>query len=453
MKVTKSYEITDAKISFVSLVDKAANKRQFLITKAEAGAASFESVGRIIKIDADRHYITGVVYEPMVADSHDNYMTEDEILKAAYWFAKNGDKVDLQHDFEELESATVVETWVTKSDETIAGEVIQKGTWLMTVEIADPSIWEKVEKKEITGFSMGGVGKYSDQDVDLKGVEKGGQDMGDKNASTNQDVQKEQKGLLQKFAGLLGLDVVEKGAMMDNYNARIKSTRFWTAFSTLQDMLYRYNWNTDRYEYEQDERTIQEALAEFSEIITEVLAEPNIMKTLAADKEVIKAGKKMSTANKTKLDEIAQALSDFTSQFAEEEEDPVEKNAKEDTDMKPEDIQKMIQDEIKKAMEAAAKPAAPVEKAEGAKPAEETTTAPVTKEDIASIIQAEIKKALGDDEDDEDGGEAALTKEDIAEVVRKELSDVLKAKGIASNLNDESDPVKKNGQHYLHGIL
>ena len=33
-KIAKAYAITDAKISFVSLVDKAANKKQFLITKS-----------------------------------------------------------------------------------------------------------------------------------------------------------------------------------------------------------------------------------------------------------------------------------------------------------------------------------------------------------------------------------------------------------------------------------
>ena len=39
-KIAKAYAITDAKISFVSLVDKAANKKQFLITKSEDGAAT-----------------------------------------------------------------------------------------------------------------------------------------------------------------------------------------------------------------------------------------------------------------------------------------------------------------------------------------------------------------------------------------------------------------------------
>lgn len=91
-KIEKAYAITDAKISFVSLVDKAANKKQFLITKAEHGSASFASYGRIVNADADSHYITGIVYEPLTEDAHGNYMTEQEITKAAYWFAKNGIK-------------------------------------------------------------------------------------------------------------------------------------------------------------------------------------------------------------------------------------------------------------------------------------------------------------------------------------------------------------------------
>ena len=96
-KIAKAYAITDAKISFVSLVDKAANKKQFLITKSEDGAANFATFGRILKADADSHFVTGIVYEPMVEDTQGNYMTEEEITKAAYWFAKNGNQVDLQH--------------------------------------------------------------------------------------------------------------------------------------------------------------------------------------------------------------------------------------------------------------------------------------------------------------------------------------------------------------------
>ena len=78
--VQKAIAITDARISFVSLVDKAANKRSFLITKATDGKAQFSTYGRIIKADAEHHFITGIVYEPNTEDAHGNFMTEEEIL-------------------------------------------------------------------------------------------------------------------------------------------------------------------------------------------------------------------------------------------------------------------------------------------------------------------------------------------------------------------------------------
>ena len=165
--VQKAIAITEARISYVSLVDKAANKKSFLITKAEDGKAQFSTYGRIVKTDVENHFVTGIVYEPMTEDAHGNFMTEEEITKAAYWFAKNGDGVDLQHSFEPLEKAAVVESWVAKADFACGGETVKKGTWLMTVEVADEKVWDAVQKGEITGFSMGGVGIYATDDTEL----------------------------------------------------------------------------------------------------------------------------------------------------------------------------------------------------------------------------------------------------------------------------------------------
>lgn len=206
-KIEKAYAITDAKISFVSLVDKAANKKQFLITKAEHGSASFASYGRIVNADADSHYITGIVYEPLTEDAHGNYMTEQEITKAAYWFAKNGNQVDVQHSFEPLEKAAVVESYVAPCDMSVGEQAIKKGTWMMTVEVDDPDIFEKVQKGEITGFSMGGVGKYSDEDDPLPD---------DGVAKAEEQPEKGMRGIFKKMAAALGFDVVEKGEVADN---------------------------------------------------------------------------------------------------------------------------------------------------------------------------------------------------------------------------------------------
>ncbi|MCD8018426.1 MAG: XkdF-like putative serine protease domain-containing protein [Clostridiales bacterium] len=262
--IAKSYAISDAKIVFVSLVDKAANKREFLITKSEGDNAEFQTYGRILKADAETHYVTGIVYEPMVEDTDGNYMTEEEITKAAHWFMKNSGDADIQHCFEKAENVEVVESYVAKSDMEIEGQQIKKGTWLMTMEISDDDVWGRIEKGEITGFSMGGKGAYSEVDVDI--------------SDPDNPVEKtEKKGVLKRLAKMLGLhdvDVVEKGAVKDTYNRRIVNDNFWTAYYSLSDyLLETYNPDTGRYEPVHDESVIREALEDFNEIIVGLLAD------------------------------------------------------------------------------------------------------------------------------------------------------------------------------------
>lgn len=193
--IEKATAITNARIQFVSLVDKAANGRKFLFKKEKDGKAAFTTFGRIVKTDSENHYVTGIVYEPLTEDAHGDYMEAAEIQKAAYSFAKNGNKVDIQHSFEPFNGAVVVESWIAKADFKMGDEKICKDTWLMTVEISDADIWDKIEKGEISGFSMGGVGEYSEEDVVLNNIEK---------------TDAEKKGLLAKLAKMLGLAETEE---------------------------------------------------------------------------------------------------------------------------------------------------------------------------------------------------------------------------------------------------
>lgn len=428
--IEKAYAITDAKISFVSLVDKAANKKQFLITKAEAGSASFASYGRIVNADAESHYVTGIVYEPMTEDAHGNYMTEEEITKAAYWFAKNGNQLDIQHSFEPLENAAVVESYVTKCDMELGGEAIKKGTWLMTVEINDPAVFEAIEKGEITGFSMGGVGKYSSEDVALDGVAK--------TAAPAAPADTEKRGLFKRLAAALGFDVVEKGQMAEKYAADMKYSGFWNAFYTLEDILYRYNWQTDRYEFEDNENLVTEALTEFNAIVTDLLtgAQP-VAKALAAG-SVLKAGKAMSSANKETLSSIYQSLGAFLEKFNDEEEE-TEVTKKEITDA---------------VAEAVAKALAPAKQPEAVEKAADNNS--ITAEEIQKMVDAAVSKALAPDR----GSDEAMTVEGIQKMidaaVEKAVAPVRKAAGVPSNLNNEDDSddgVEKAAPHYLAGIL
>lgn len=453
----KAYEITDAKITFVSLVDKAANKRQFLLKKEDGGKATFTTYGRIVKADADNHYVTGIVYEPMEEDSHGNFMTEEEITKAAYWFAKNGDKVDLQHSFEPLDGATVVENWIAKADFEIEGEAIKKGTWLMTVEVADESVWEGIEKGDITGFSMGGLGNYSEEDVEVESVSK--------------QETSEKKGLLKQLAAALGISVVEKGAMSELFEERSKGSLFWNALNTLEEVLYSYDNITGRWRYETDEGRVRECLEEFSQIITDILTgKESITKAIQTDRPVEKAGKKMSGKNRETLNGIYESLGLFLKEFDDPEDDPDEKKDGEETE-EPEDdkksktdkeekevtkqeVEQIVSAAIAKAMggaqntaQATQNGAGTVEKAEGK---ESTTPAEITPETIEKMVEAAITKAM---EPQEEHVTAEQVEDMITKAVAKAVEPVLKSKGLPSNLNGNGVEKSAGEEHYLHGIL
>jgi hypothetical protein len=440
-RINKAREITDAKISFVSLVDKAANKRQFLITKAEDGQADWTTVGRIVKKDSENHYVTGIVYEPLVEDAHGDFMSEAEITKAAYWFAKNGDDVDVQHSFKSQEGVTVVENWVAKADFKIDNEEIKKGTWLITAEINDDELWDKIEKNEITGFSMGGQGKYSEDDIDLDDLTKA----------------ESKESLLSKIAKALGIKTVQKGEVVEIFNEKTKASMFWNAFYTLQECLYTYDWRDDKAYYQTDDSKIREALSDFTNIITDVLTtEKYIAKAISpfAIDNVEKAGKKMSGKNKAKLCGIYDSLGEFLKEFDDPDDDGntdgddnTKNEPKNNPDKKEEEevtkaeAEKLIAEGIEKALAGATQTKTePVEKADDK----------LTPEKITEMINEGVTKAL-------EAKQESVSMDDvqkmISEAVAKAVEPIKKQTGLPTNLNGTETVAKQEETHYLHGIL
>ena len=384
-EIMKTRSISDAQIQFVSLVDKAANKKSFLIAKAEDGKASFSAYGKIVKTDTDSHYVTGIVYEPMTEDSQGDYMTEEEIRKAAHWFAKNGDGIDIQHNFEKFEKAEVVENWIAKADFEIGKEKVKKGTWLMTVEITDPDVWAAVEKGEITGFSMGGTGIYSEDDVDPDSLSKS-----------------EGKSFFKKLAKMFGFEVVEKGAFADKYAESKKQSDFYNAFYDLQNILYSYDPTLGKYKYETEPETIKECLKEFSETIEQVLASDTI--------PVMKAGKTLSSKNIASLKSIYESIGKLLEEAGETEEK-----------MTKAEVMDFIKNEIQKAESGSSKDSDKLD------------------EKTKKFIVDTIKEVLAESQKNK-----SVTKEEVAEMVKSAMEPLYKARGIVTNLNGEPEPVGKS---------
>lgn len=156
-------ELINAKITHVSYVDKAANQKQFFFVKSEKENDFQKEIKVIAKADDAQRLVYGIVYEPNVADAHGDYMTPEEIEKAAHGFLKDAREIDKQHDFQGG-VGEVVESYIAPSDFEMGDEIIKKGSWVLVTKASD-EIWEQIQKGEITGYSMAGtadIGKQED---------------------------------------------------------------------------------------------------------------------------------------------------------------------------------------------------------------------------------------------------------------------------------------------------
>lgn len=430
--VEKACEITNAKITFVSLVDAAANRKQFLVTRGKDGQAEIKLTGRILRQDGEKHLVTGIVYEPMAEDTWGTFMNAEEIEKAAHWFMRNGSlNNDIQHSFEPNRDCTVVESWIARSDTEIGGEAVKQGTWLMTVEVTDPEIWRAIEDGKITGLSMGGVGTYSEEDTDLGEVEK------------SETVQ-EKRGLLKRFAEFLGLNLVERGEVEELYNERMKEDSFWNAFNALECSLRKWDYRDDKYIYETDEGKIRDALTDFESILSNILTSEQPIAMAIKGPETIEKSKDKEEREVTKAEieaaiEKAATLAVEKLTRADGGEAPAE-NAGAAAENAPGESGQAEQGATETQADGGS---------EGGQESAPAADAPLTRADVEEIVTAAIEKATAAKAD-------AVTAEQVEEMVQrsveKAVEPVLKHVGVPSNMGGDGIE-RSEGQHYLHGIL
>lgn len=147
--------ITNLIPSHVSIVDKAANKRSFLLMKSDQ-QPNVEADVKLLKRDEAQQIVYGVVYEPDVVDAHGDFMDASEIEKAAHVFLKEFRNIDKQHDFTS-KVGEVIESYIAPADFELGGQTVTKGTWMMAVKVVD-DVWTGIQKGEFTGFSLAGYG-------------------------------------------------------------------------------------------------------------------------------------------------------------------------------------------------------------------------------------------------------------------------------------------------------
>lgn len=121
---------------------------------------------------ADEQVVLGVVYMPNIVDTQGDFMTAEEIQKAAYAFTKKGDMgaIDIYHNNKRI-NAAIVESFISHKSDT---RFPVAGSWVVGVHIDDADIWEKIKKGELNGFSMEALVRVRESTDDtLKCINKG----------------------------------------------------------------------------------------------------------------------------------------------------------------------------------------------------------------------------------------------------------------------------------------
>ncbi|MCU7676708.1 MULTISPECIES: XkdF-like putative serine protease domain-containing protein [Bacillus cereus group] len=352
------YELKNANISYISLVTKGANGRQFAIMKSES--AKQQNITKqvpILKTEEEKQLVTGVVYEPDVEDSHGDKMTAEEIEKAAYTFMENYQHIDKQHD-EIAGKGTVVENWIAKSDMTVGEQEVKAGTWLMTVRVDDAETWEEIKKGEVTGFSMGGFGER----VEI--------------AKTD-DFTHEDKGLIRKMLDFVKGEThkIAKGEVKDRFVDEKQKRDLRAVFNLFEDVFYWEIWESNP-----DIDRMAAALDDMKDILSSIKGGYTIAKSedsVQAESIVLesikKAGKVLSQKNHTKLDEALALITEIKEAASPQEED----------EMKAEDIAEIV----KQAVEPLATKLEKIEKQVNGEEVEPTPEEQTEEEKAAAVIQ------------------------------------------------------------------
>ena len=97
-----------------------------------------------------RRIVYGEVYSPNILDADDETMSAADVEKAAYSFLLNGGvtKIDISHDFKKS-GCYVVETFLARQNDLD----FTPGAWVLGIKVPDDSIWGKILKGELNGFS------------------------------------------------------------------------------------------------------------------------------------------------------------------------------------------------------------------------------------------------------------------------------------------------------------
>lgn len=134
-------------------------KCQAAMKDAPKGDVEKSEYAVIAKSDAPQQKVWAVVLEPGRVDAQGDWMTAQEVEKAAHrWLSEYG-KHGLLHKGEQRDDIRPVESYISPVGFRMGEQNVPAGAWVLGVHIANEEIWKQVADGSLNGFSIQGWGK------------------------------------------------------------------------------------------------------------------------------------------------------------------------------------------------------------------------------------------------------------------------------------------------------
>jgi uncharacterized protein YdaT len=128
------------------------------VKKSSSNTTIIQTISKQAYSSEEERISIDVVYEPLVKDSHGDWMTAETIKAGCENFNKNYELgyagENLFHQFQ-TDKIKFLKSWIHEDFDCVAtnGEVIKAGTWLMKTYY-EPEIWELKKKGLVGGLSI-----------------------------------------------------------------------------------------------------------------------------------------------------------------------------------------------------------------------------------------------------------------------------------------------------------
>ena len=99
---------------------------------------------------------TFIVMVPDEVDLHGDTISELEVRKACYNFNKYSNQANLFH-ITKTATFEFAESFISPVDFVLGDVLVQKGTWLATVQVFDDNLWKLIKSGEVNGLSIGAL--------------------------------------------------------------------------------------------------------------------------------------------------------------------------------------------------------------------------------------------------------------------------------------------------------